>query len=339
MADTERFSPLVNIPWIKWIDRTELPAIAIGGIVMLAFLPFYDFNALSPRMPLDASAFPPALALALTFLLLLTRGATRDLSQLVHAGKLEPESLEQLASGRVAARIELGIGLLIGLERTYAQLSFSQSGAIDPGALLSPGGITVVFSILAYTVIQIHLLAFCVRQVVVFRRVARSFEVDLMMPELNNVLSNPLIRFVIVGLLALSFALLLLQLVPFSSQQTRVVEAGLIGGLVWAVLIVVSFFPLLTLKSRIAVAKAMEISVVRNALQGDFSAVDSSQFGDKLRDFSPADLMYYEDRIKNVWEWPVEAQIRRVLIFGLLPPLTWVLAAGVEIVFEQILMN
>lgn len=339
MVTQERFTPLINIPWIKWIDRTEIPAFGIGFIVLIAFIPFFDFNAFVPQMPLDAGAFPPALAMALSFLLLLTRGATRDLQQLVFSGKLEPESIESLAASRRAARIELGIGLVIGAERVYAQISYSQNGALDPSVLLSVSGVAVALCIIAYTVIQMHLLAFCIRQVVAFRRVARNFDVDLMMPELNNTLSNPLIRFIIVGLVAMSFGMLLLQLVPYASQQTRVIEAALVGGLIWIVLIVISFYPLLTLKSRIAIAKSMEITVIRNALKGDFSGVRSSQFGEKLKAFTPADLMYYEDRVKNIWEWPVEAQIRRVLLFGLLPPLTWILAAAVEIVFEMVLLG
>lgn len=336
MPDNARFSPLINAPWVRWVDRTEIPSVAVGIAVLIAFLPFYEYNAIAPQMPLDAGAFPPAFALALTFLLLLTRGATRDLQQLVFAGKLEINQLEALAASRRWALIELGVGLVLGAERVYAQIIYAEASA---AALLSAGGVVVMLSIVGYTVIQIHLLGFCIRQVVAFRRVARSFDVDLMMPELNNALSNPLIRFITVGFVAVSFAMLLLELVPFASQKARVLEAALIGGLVWIILIVVSFYPLLTLKSRIAVAKSMEITVIRNALKGDFSGVSSSPFGQKLREFSPADLMFYEDRVKNIWEWPVEVHIRRVLIFGLLPPLTWVLAAGVEIAFEMMIVG
>ena len=64
-----------------------------------------------------------------------------------------------------------------------------------------------------------------------------------------------------------------------------------------------------------------------------------SQFGDRLKHFTPADLMFYEDRIKAIWEWPFEAHVRRLVIFGLLPPLTWVLAALVEIMFETMLVG
>ena len=59
----------------------------------------------------------------------------------------------------------------------------------------------------------------------------------------------------------------------------------------------------------------------------------------QLKDCTPAELMYYEDRVKNIWEWPIEAHIRRLVIFGLLPPLTWVLTAAVEVVFESVLIN
>ena len=76
---------------------------------------------------------------------------------------------------------------------------------------------------------------------------------------------------------------------------------------------------------------------MQRALPGDRDGLRASAFGPELNTFTAADLMYYEDRIRAVWEWPFEAHIRRLVIFGLLPPLTWVLAALVEIVFESAL--
>ncbi|MBF69264.1 MAG: hypothetical protein CMQ29_16440, partial [Gammaproteobacteria bacterium] len=86
-----------------------------------------------------------------------------------------------------------------------------------------------------------------------------------------------------------------------------------------------------------AAAKTVEINIVRRALRGDRDGLSASAFGTELTTFSVAELMYYEDRIRAVWEWPFEAHIRRLVIFGLLPPLTWMLAALVEIVFESAL--
>ena len=107
----------------------------------------------------------------------------------------------------------------------------------------------------------------------------------------------------------------------------------------WFGLIVLSLIPVLTLKTRIEIAKDTEIELVRRALRHDDSALAQSQFGPRLADFGFGDLMIYEERIKNVWEWPLKAHIRRLLLFGLLPPLTWVMAAAVEVGFESVLVG
>ncbi len=330
-------TPLSNLPWLRWVDRSEVPAFIIGIVTLLLFLPFYDYNALAPRMPLQGAAFPPAFALALTFLLLLTRGAVKDLRQLIIAEKIDIKYLESLAAGRRAALVELLVGIVVGLERVYSQLLFVQQDQLDWSLLLSPGALAVSFAIIGYTVLQVHLLVFCVRQVRVFRRVSVNFEVDLMTPELNNVLSNPLIRFVALGVVGFSFGLIIYELVPYASLQRRLMEGSIFAAFVWLILIIVSMLPLFLLKSRVAVAKKMEVNLIRRALNGDVRDVRHSQFGERLASFSPADLMFYEDRIKNIWEWPFEAQVRRLVLFGLLPPLTWVLAAAVEVVFETFL--
>jgi hypothetical protein len=141
------------------------------------------------------------------------------------------------------------------------------------------------------------------------------------------------------GLLVMSFGLIIYQLVPYASLQKRVLEGSFFMMSVWLFLVLVSLLPLLILRSRTAVAKKLEISMIRRALKGDKSDLSGSQFGERLASFDPADLMYYEDRIKSIWEWPFEAHIRRLVLFGLLPPLTWVLAAAVEVIFETMLVS
>jgi len=334
---TSPLTPLTNLPWLHWIDRSGIPSVIVGILLMLCILPFYSFNAIYPELPLKGSSFPPVLALTLAFLLLLTRGAGKDLGLLVMAGKIDTSYLASLGASTRAARIELALGLAIGLERVYAQITFDQADHLQLAVLQSPGAIAVCLSILAYSVLQIHLLAFCIRQVVTFRQVATQYQVDLLAPEFNNILANPLIRFLAVGLTSISFALLLYQIIPYASQQRRVVDAGVVALLVWLVFICISLIPLFVMKSRIAVAKTMEINLIRQAIDGNMKNVGLSQFGERLAKFSPGELMYYEDRIKGIWDWPIEAQIRRLIIFGLLPPLTWVLAAVVEVMFETMI--
>jgi len=332
-------NPLTHLPWLRWIDRTEIPSAVVGIFVCLLFLPFYDYEAMAPRLPFQGSAFPPAFALALMFLLQLTRGASADLRQLIQADKIDTSYLGSIGASARVGLVELAIGLALGLERVHSQIDFDQSIQMTMSTLADPASIAVFLAIIFYTIIEVHLVAFCLRQVLVFRRIAKNFKVDLMMPELNNALSNPLIRFLMVGLVATSCSVLLYQIIPFPSLQRRLFQGGAVAAFFLTAMIIISLVPLFILKSRIAVAKRIEIAHIRQVIKGDFSGVSQSYFGNKLTEFTPADLMYYEDRVKDIWEWPIEAHIRRLVIFGLLPPLTWVLAAAVEVAFDSVLIS
>ena len=326
--------PLANVPWVRVVDRLGIPSFAFGVCLMLACLPFYDYNALTPQLPLSGAAFPPEFVLALSFLLFLTRGATSDFRTLVGFGRVELGHIAGLVASRRSAFIELAVGVVIGMDRVARQIRFDGDANAD---WFDPARLLVCFTIVGYTVLQVHLLTFCVRQALVYRRVAQSFKLDLLAPELNSLVSNPLIRFLIIGLVSVSFGMLLFELAPYASLQRRVVGAGALGVAIWVMLLGVSFIPLFVSRRRIGAAKTVEINLVRRALRGDRDGLAASAFGPRLEEFSAADLMYYEDRVRAVWEWPFESHIRRVVIFGLLPPLTWVLAAGVEIIFESAL--
>ena len=327
--------PLVNLPWVSFIERTGVPAFGVGIVLMLLCLPLYDYNSLTPRLPMAGAAFPPALALALSFLLFLARGATSDFRTLVGFGRIGLSDISGLVVSRRGAFLELGLGLVIGVGRLVRQIRLdADTSGVE---WLEPGRVLVALSIIGYTVLQVHLLAFCVRQAIVYRRVAHNYHLDLLAPEHNSLVSNPLIRFLIIGLVIVSFGVLVIEFAPYATLQRRVVGAGAIAGVLWLLLLGVSLVPLFVLRWRIAAAKTVEINIVRRALRGDRDGLSASAFGTELTTFSAAELMYYEDRIRAVWEWPFEAHIRRLVIFGLLPPLTWMLAALVEIVFESAL--
>ncbi len=306
----------------------------IALIVLLAFIPFYDFNALVPRLPLDAAPFPPALALLLMFLLNLTRGAARDMHALVAAGKITDSDAVMLGARPVVARIELVVGLVFG---SLLLLGGARAAMADSAPMVELA--VVCCAVLGYAVVQVHLLAFCVRQALAYRHIAERFPIDLLAPEIHTTISNPLMRFVVVGMTAFSFLLLVHEVAPYPSLQTRVLQVGFLSGLVWSALIVVSLVPVFKLKSRTVAVKVDEIDLVHRALRGEAVAQHTSRLGPQLSDFGLGDLMVYEERLKNLWEWPIRAHVRRLLLFGVLPPLTWVLAAAVEVGFEAVVMG
>lgn len=82
--------------------------------------------------------------------------------------------------------------------------------------------------------------------------------------------------------------------------------------------------------------KSQELNCVSAALDGNLRALDHSLLKDELSP-SKIDLLYYQDRIRSIKEWPFTDRIRALVLFGILPPLTWVVAALIEIYIESAL--
>ena len=105
------------MPWLSWIDRTELPPVVISIITCLLFLPFYNFGAMAPQQPFQGTAFPVAFALALMFLIRLTCGASGDLRLLILADKIDTSYRESIGSSKRIALVQLAVCLVHGLQR------------------------------------------------------------------------------------------------------------------------------------------------------------------------------------------------------------------------------
>ena len=254
--------------------------------------------------------------------------------ELAGAGRIGGSESVTLGALPLPARLELVAGLALG-----ALLVFRN--ALEPDALDAPAHViaAVCCAMFGYAVTQIHVLTFCIRQALAYRRIASHFEIDLLAPEIHTVLSNPLIRFVVLGMAGFSLLVVIHEAAPYPSLQARVVQVGLLAGLAWATLILVSLIPVFRMKARVSAIKRAEIDLVRQALRGAPPPGATTQFGAPVAQFGIGDLMVYEERLKQVWEWPIRAHIRRLLLVGLLPPLTWVLAAAVEMGFESLVVG
>ena len=87
-------------------------------------------------------------------------------------------------------------------------------------------------------------------------------------------------------------------------------------------------------KKRMRSAKQQELNSVAAALGGNLSALEQTRLSTEPG-LSKIDLLYYQDRISAVKEWPFTDRIRALVLFGILPPLTWVIAAFIEISIES----
>jgi hypothetical protein len=99
----------------------------------------------------------------------------------------------------------------------------------------------------------------------------------------------------------------------------------IIGG----VIILIWAWPVAVLRGRIHEAKLHELLLIDRALRGDTSALSQSiaRVGGPLR---PLEIIQYQAHIRGLWTWPLHAYAQRLVIFGVLPPLAWIMAALVE---------
>ena len=67
------------------------------------------------------------------------------------------------------------------------------------------------------------------------------------------------------------------------------------------------------------------------------SPLTDSELGDAAVEFKLPDLMYYEDRVVNIWEWPVQRHRQKLIVYTMIPPSAWIMAALVERMLDTVL--
>jgi len=95
----------------------------------------------------------------------------------------------------------------------------------------------------------------------------------------------------------------------------------------FAALFIVSAKPLLTLRNRIQTLKKDELICLDKVIAGDKNALADSRLYRELQQATFVDLLNYRDKVHAIWVWPLQAHIRRIGLYVILPPVTWVLSA------------
>ncbi|MFT4712335.1 MAG: hypothetical protein ACJAVI_003600 [Candidatus Azotimanducaceae bacterium] len=66
------------------------------------------------------------------------------------------------------------------------------------------------------------------------------------------------------------------------------------------------------------------------ALWGDKKAVKTINIHVLDAPTTAADLLTHQMLLNFLWDWPIASHVQKLVLFGLLPPLAWVLAAMIE---------
>ncbi len=155
------------------------------------------------------------------------------------------------------------------------------------------------------------------KQAKVLSSIATDIPIKLQKLDDYQLLANMFVRIAISGLLIMSFSIASFE------------YADIGGNAVLLMLIVL--LPLLA-------AFGWPIWVIRNRVQEQ----KKQTIENIIKEIENLDLSVSEDRgqhaylltrqmfVESRWEWPISSHVQKLIIFGLIPPLTWVLAALVE---------
>jgi hypothetical protein len=152
---------------------------------------------------------------------------------------------------------------------------------------------------------------------------ARNLTVDLWCLDQYSTIANPTVRFALFAIGFLTLLPLLAFYVDEPEFQVQLMRVGLSMLAVIVVIVVAYLYPVHVLRIRIRDRRQAELNVIMRAAKGDADAKAAIPE-------SVSDLVAYRMFLDSLWDWPIASHVQKLILFGLLPPLTWVLAALIE---------
>lgn len=316
------------------LDRTGLPSWQIGlsaflGLALFTLISLVVVRAPNPNLYPISVAFVAIVVYFLVLYLEMARGWHQDLLDLFEFDERLFNVEAVLEPRRQTRWLEIGLAILCAVINTLIseqiEVAFNFLYAVALGLYI----------------LQYLFMIFCLdvlfRQLLCLQEVCGRIRISLLEADHYAVLANPMLRFLrlyIFGLCIiftsytvftsgeLAFSAMLLVMMPFY-----------LPGLV---ILALFMLPYNLFKRRIHIAKTLELNHVHRALvKGDKAHLASTLIGEDIDKLSRVDLLYYEERIARIKELPFTDRIRSMLLFGVLPPLTWVIAALIEIYIES----
>jgi hypothetical protein len=319
--------------WIlKWLDRTGLPPslIAFGcfisltviAVIMLIIVGFPD-----PAMYRNSIAFTAIIGFFLCFYFAMGRGWYRDMLTFIEFDPSLESETDNIQPSRISVRLEVFFAVICASINLYLNddLSFEFSKLL-------------VLSIFSFYVIEYVLIILSMdvvfRQLALLVRLVKKIRIDLLNTEFYSALANVMVRHV--GLYISGVCIISLSYIVFTEGELGPSEM-LVAMMPWYLpgMLIISLYlvPYNLFRKRMRFYKLQEMNSIAAALAGNPRALDHSLLKDEPVP-SKIDLLYYQDRIRAIKEWPFTDRIRALVLFGILPPLTWVIAALIEIMIE-----
>ncbi len=332
MPTDVRTPGLTHLWLLEAIDRTGLShwLLGLGCFLILtitAFIILILQRYPDPAMYQNGVAFSAICSFFLTFYFGMGRGWYQDMLEFVRFD----QSLVILTTLVEPSRAVVFLEMLLVAFCVYININLNSTIPWDYSTILT---VTLIF----YYCIQWVLIILCIdiilRELIALMKIVRKIRIDLLASDFYSNLANVMVRHV--GLYIFGVCIISLSYIVFTEGELSAGEM-MVVMMPWYLpgLFIISLYliPFNLFRKRMRSRKSQELSSVTAALNGNVDALEQTLLAGETSP-SKIDLMYYRDRIGAIKEWPFTDRIRALVLFGILPPLTWVIAALIEIFIE-----
>lgn len=172
--------------------------------------------------------------------------------------------------------------------------------------------------------------AIIVSQIISLSHAARRIKIDFLQLNDYAAIANAGVRVFLVGIAILTLFPLMMLYVDDPDFSAILVRLLLFFVFIVVVFLLPYVYPVWILKNRIRDKKIAEMGQITLALRGDKEAVKTINIHALDAPTTAADLLTHRMFLDSLWDWPIAVHLQKLILFGLLPPLTWVVAAMIE---------
>jgi hypothetical protein len=270
-------------------------------------------------------------------LLALARAVEMDLKALALVDDVVDASIERLRPKRALRFTCIALGLLYGyllFPILYSDDPRLNLTVLESLIALASGGPELIFSLilnpfggglltgLAWAVI--------ISQINSLVHAARHIKIDFLQLNDYAAIANPGVR-LFLCLIPILVAVPLMTLYANDPTNTANEMQLLLFFVILAVVMLLPYtYPVWVLRNRIRDKKIAEMDQITRSLRGDDDAMSKISIQGRGAPTTTVDLLMHQMFIESRWEWPIASHVQKLILFGLLPPLTWVVAAMIE---------
>jgi hypothetical protein len=274
--------------------------------------------------------------LLVVFLLALARAIEVDLRILASFDDAIDASIERLRPKRALRITCVTIGLLFGF-LLFPALSVGgpqhDFTLVEASIAYAAGGPQLICYLILVPIVGLisgMCWAVVFSQIISLIHAARHIKIDFLQLNDYAAIANAGVRLFLCLIPMISLFPLMMLYVDDSKFSAVVMQLLLIMAFFIVSFLLLYAYPIWMLRNRIRDKKLAEMDQITQALRGDKEAVKTINIHALDAPTTAADLLTHRMFLDSLWDWPIASHLQKLILFGLLPPLTWVVAAMIE---------